>query len=213
MGPAPRSTWTSGKASSCRSWGRPGRENRRCCMCSGCTTRHGRASTVLDGHPVHKLNRKDRLELQKRHIGFVFQSYHLLDRLTVYENLDIPLSYRNVKKAGARQHCLRHARPVQMVGEEGSLSESAFGRAAAACGGGPRAGGEAEDHSRGRADGQPPLLAGKEIMELFRRLNRRKESRSSGDALGSERFVWRPDDSDRGWVDYERRCIGGCLKQ
>lgn len=53
---------------------------------------------VLDGHPIHKLSRKDRLEVQKRYIGFVFQSYHLLDTLTVYENLDIPLSYRNIRK-------------------------------------------------------------------------------------------------------------------
>ncbi len=52
----------------------------------------------LDGNPIHKLGRKDRLEVQKRLIGFVFQSYHLLDSLTVYENLDIPLSYRNIKK-------------------------------------------------------------------------------------------------------------------
>jgi putative ABC transport system ATP-binding protein len=53
---------------------------------------------TLDGHPVHRMGRKERLELQKQYIGFVFQSYHLLDSLTVYENLDIPLSYRNVKK-------------------------------------------------------------------------------------------------------------------
>jgi ABC-type lipoprotein export system ATPase subunit len=49
--------------------------------------------------PVHRLNRKKRLELQKRNIGFVFQSYHLLDDLTVYENLEIPLSYRDVKRS------------------------------------------------------------------------------------------------------------------
>ncbi len=48
---------------------------------------------------VHKMNKKDRAELYKKYFGFVFQSYHLLDSLTVYENLDIPLSYRNVKKA------------------------------------------------------------------------------------------------------------------
>ncbi len=48
--------------------------------------------------PVHQADRKRRLELQKRHIGFVFQSYHLLDDLTVYENLEIPLSYRNLPK-------------------------------------------------------------------------------------------------------------------
>jgi len=53
----------------------------------------------LMDNPVHKMNKKDRFELYKRHFGFVFQSYHLLDSLTVYENLEIPLSYRNVKKS------------------------------------------------------------------------------------------------------------------
>lgn len=47
---------------------------------------------------VHKLDKKKRFDLQKRLIGFVFQSYHLLDDLTVYENLEIPLSYRDVPK-------------------------------------------------------------------------------------------------------------------
>jgi len=46
--------------------------------------------------PVHKLNPKMRNELHKRNIGFVFQSYHLIDDLTVYENLEVPLSYRNI---------------------------------------------------------------------------------------------------------------------
>jgi ABC-type lipoprotein export system ATPase subunit len=50
----------------------------------------------LDGHAVHALARKQRTDLQKRTIGFVFQSYHLLDDLTVAENLDLPLSYRDL---------------------------------------------------------------------------------------------------------------------
>ncbi|HVQ14158.1 MAG TPA: ABC transporter ATP-binding protein [Vicinamibacterales bacterium] len=53
----------------------------------------------LMGHPIHALAQKDRAALQKRHIGFVFQSYHLLDNLTVYENIELPLSYRDVKKS------------------------------------------------------------------------------------------------------------------
>jgi len=48
-------------------------------------------------HEVHRLKPKERIELNKRYVGFVFQQYHLLDNLTVAENLDIPLSYRNVK--------------------------------------------------------------------------------------------------------------------
>lgn len=51
------------------------------------------------GQPIHSLKPKDRAEINKRNIGFVFQQYHLLDSLTVAENLDIPLSYRNIKKA------------------------------------------------------------------------------------------------------------------
>jgi putative ABC transport system ATP-binding protein len=48
---------------------------------------------------VHELPPKQRIELNKQYIGFVFQSYHLIDQLTVYENLEIPLSYRDLKRA------------------------------------------------------------------------------------------------------------------
>lgn len=49
-------------------------------------------------YPIHILKKKDRDEIYKKYFGFVFQSYHLIDSLTVYENLEIPLSYRNVRK-------------------------------------------------------------------------------------------------------------------
>ncbi len=49
--------------------------------------------------PVHALKPKHRNELHKAYIGFVFQQYHLIDDLTVYENLEIPLSYRDIKKS------------------------------------------------------------------------------------------------------------------
>ncbi len=49
--------------------------------------------------PVHRMNRKERAELAKRSIGMVFQSYHLLDDLTVAENIDLPLSYKNMPRA------------------------------------------------------------------------------------------------------------------
>jgi putative ABC transport system ATP-binding protein len=51
------------------------------------------------GQPVHRLKPRERQELHKQHIGFVFQSYHLIDNLTVYENLEVPLSYRNVRRS------------------------------------------------------------------------------------------------------------------
>ena len=58
-----------------------------------------RGEYSLCGEAVHALNHAKRAELQRRHIGFVFQNYHLIDDLTVAENLEVPLTYRNVKKA------------------------------------------------------------------------------------------------------------------
>lgn len=57
-----------------------------------------RGEYYLFGEPVHAMKPRARIELNKKYIGFVFQQYHLLDDLTVYENLEIPLSYRNVKR-------------------------------------------------------------------------------------------------------------------
>src|SRR5260370_32506089 len=54
---------------------------------------------VFSEQPVHRLKPKDRGSLNKRFVGFVFQQFHLLDDLTVEENLDIPLSYRDVKRS------------------------------------------------------------------------------------------------------------------
>src|ERR1700735_1391941 len=50
------------------------------------------------GDAVHGMNRKQRAELARRRIGMVFQSYHLLDDLTVAENIDLPLSYKDIPK-------------------------------------------------------------------------------------------------------------------
>jgi putative ABC transport system ATP-binding protein len=51
------------------------------------------------GHPVHALDAKQRQALARQHIGFVFQQYHLLDELTVAENLSVPLDYRGVSRS------------------------------------------------------------------------------------------------------------------
>jgi putative ABC transport system ATP-binding protein len=51
---------------------------------------------LLD-NAVHAMKHKDRVALGKRYVGFVFQQYHLIDDLTVAENLAMPLSYRDVK--------------------------------------------------------------------------------------------------------------------
>lgn len=53
----------------------------------------------LDEQAVHEMNTKQRNALGKKYVGFVFQQYHLLNDLTVAENLDLPLSYRDVKRS------------------------------------------------------------------------------------------------------------------
>src|SRR6266545_237907 len=121
--------------------------------------------------PVHKLNTKQRVELNKKYIGFVFQSYHLIDNLTVYENLDNPLSYRNVKSSERasmvcdtldRFHIVgkRDLYPNQLSGGQQQLV--AVARAVIA---NPKL--ILADEPTGNLHSSQ----GKEIMELFKRLN------------------------------------------
>ena len=58
-----------------------------------------RGSFTFDGTPVHTMTRKQRAELARKRIGMVFQSYHLLDDLTVAENIELPLTYKDVNRA------------------------------------------------------------------------------------------------------------------
>ena len=67
---------------------------------------------------VHELKTKQRNELHKQYIGFVFQQYHLLDNLTVYENLDIPLSYRNVRRSERQAIVADMLDKFQIVGKK-----------------------------------------------------------------------------------------------
>jgi ABC-type lipoprotein export system ATPase subunit len=127
---------------------------------------------TLCGEPVHRLDPKRRFELQKKHLGFVFQSYHLLDDLTVYENLEVPLSYRNVPKKDRESIVCDALDRFRIVGKK-DLYPSQL------------SGGQQQLVGIARAlVAQPALLLadeptgnlhsdqGREIMELFRRLNR-----------------------------------------
>ena len=57
-----------------------------------------RGEFEFEGQPVHAMSRKQRAQLARERIGMVFQSYHLLDDLTVAENIDLPLSYKDIAK-------------------------------------------------------------------------------------------------------------------
>ena len=125
----------------------------------------------LDGQPVHRLKNKDRIELNKRYVGFVFQSYHLLDDLTVYENLDVPLSYRNMRSSECASIVCDVLDRFQIVGKKDLFPNQLSG-------------GQQQLVAVARAVVASPkiILAdeptgnlhssqGKEIMELFKKLN------------------------------------------
>lgn len=67
---------------------------------------------------VHKMNVKQCNALHKQNIGFVFQQFHLLDDLTVYENLDIPLSYRDVPRKERQARVAEILDRFQIVGKK-----------------------------------------------------------------------------------------------
>jgi len=122
-------------------------------------------------NPIHKLDKKKRMELRNKNIGFVFQSYHLLDHMTVYENLEIPLSYRDVKKAERESIVCDILDRFQIVGKRNLYPNQLSG-------------GQQQLVGIARAVVASPKLIladeptgnlhsdqGKEIMELFKRLN------------------------------------------
>jgi ABC-type lipoprotein export system ATPase subunit len=71
------------------------------------------------GESVHKLNERKRVDLYKEFIGFIFQSYHLIDELTVYENLDTPLIYKKIKSSQRKSMVCDTLDRFQIVGKKG----------------------------------------------------------------------------------------------
>jgi ABC-type lipoprotein export system ATPase subunit len=120
---------------------------------------------------VHDLKRKQRAELAKKNVGMVFQSYHLLDDLTVQENIDLPLSYKDIPR-GQRQSLVADTLDRFQIVAKKNLYPSQL------------SGGQQQLVGVARAViHKPPLLLAdeptgnlhsgqaREIMELFRELN------------------------------------------
>jgi putative ABC transport system ATP-binding protein len=123
------------------------------------------------GNPVHEMKPKERADLNKRNIGFVFQQYHLLDNLTVAENLDIPLSYRNMRSSERKARVADMLDRFQIVGKKDLFPSQLSG-------------GQQQLVGVARAlIAEPKLLLadeptgnlhsdqGREIMRLFKKLN------------------------------------------
>ena len=160
----------------------------------------------LLGQPVHAMSHKQRIALNKEYIGFVFQQYHLIDDLTVAENLDIPLSYRNIKKSE------RQAMVADTLDRFGIVAKKDLY---------PRqlSGGQQQLVGVARAIIAKPKLIladeptgnlhsaqGREIMELFTMLNRQgtaiiQVTHSEENASYSHRIIQLKD----GWVVGEER--------
>jgi ABC-type lipoprotein export system ATPase subunit len=124
------------------------------------------------GQPVHELKEKHRSQLYKSHIGFVFQAYHLIDELTVYENIETPLLYQSIKSSERQSIVADILDRFNIVGKKNLFPPQLSG-------------GQQQLVGVARAIVAKPKLIladeptgnlnskqGEEIMELFKQLNR-----------------------------------------
>jgi len=125
----------------------------------------------LFDHPIHKLDRKKRSELNRQYIGFVFQSYHLLDNLTVYENLDVPLSYRNIGRSQRASMVAEALDRFQIVGKKELYPNQLSGGQQQLVGVARAVVGNPKLILADEPTGNLHSSQAKEIMELFKRLN------------------------------------------
>jgi ABC-type lipoprotein export system ATPase subunit len=122
-------------------------------------------------HAVQEMKPKHRNELHKQYIGFVFQAYHLLDNLTVYENLEIPLSYRNIRR-GERQAMVADILDrFSIVGKKDLYPNQLSGGQQQLVGVARAVIMEPKVILADEPTGNLHSEQGKEIMDLFRRLN------------------------------------------
>ena len=122
-------------------------------------------------HPIHSLNNKERVAINKQYIGFVFQQYHLLDDLTVAENLDVPLSYRNIKRDERASIVADILDKFQMVGKKDLYPRQLSGGQQQLVGVARAVIAKPKLILADEPTGNLHSTQAKEIMELFQKLN------------------------------------------
>ncbi len=121
--------------------------------------------------PVHKFSERKTSELHKHHIGFVFQAYHLIDELTVYENIETPLLYRGVKGKERSSLVAEMLDRFQMVAKKDLFPEQLSGGQQQLVGIARAIVGEPKLLLADEPTGNLHSEQGKDIMELFKKLN------------------------------------------
>ena len=125
----------------------------------------------LFDQPIHKMDRKRRAELNRKYIGFVFQSYHLLDNLTVQENIDVPLSYRDIARAQRAAMVADILDRFQIVGKKDLYPNQLSGGQQQLVGVARAVAGNPKLILADEPTGNLHSGQAQEIMELFRKLN------------------------------------------
>src|SRR5437764_13988743 len=125
----------------------------------------------LTGERVEKMSLKQRAELAKRTVGFVFQQYHLLDGLTVAENLEVPLSYRDMKHSERQAMVADALDRFNIVGKKDLYPNQLSGGQQQLVGIARAVIARPQLLLADEPTGNLHTAQGKEIMELFRTLN------------------------------------------
>jgi ABC-type lipoprotein export system ATPase subunit len=129
-------------------------------------------SYEFQGYPVHQLKAKQRAELNRQSIGFVFQQYHLIDDLTVYENIETPLSYRDVPKSERQAMVADILDRFQIVGKKDLYPNQLSGGQQQLVGVARAVVAKPKLILADEPTGNLHSAQAREIMELFRGLNR-----------------------------------------
>ncbi len=125
----------------------------------------------FDGVAVHALDHKKRALLRNSNIGFVFQSYHLLDDQTVFENLELPLSYRDVGKKDRQSIVCDTLDRFQIVGKKDLYPTQLSGGQQQLVGIARAVVAKPRVILADEPTGNLHSSQGKEIMDMFQRLN------------------------------------------